>query len=334
MARRPTLKDISELAGVSEMTASRVLRGKGEASPATRDRVLEAAKTVGYVPNRIAGSLSSKSVDLVGVVVPSISSFVFAEVLTGLSSILKTTNLQPVFGVSDYDLDTEETVIREMLSWQPKGLVVTGLEHTDAARKMMANSGIPIVEIMDVDGDPVDLAVGISHNRAGYETGRAILDRGYKKLGFIGTKLPLDHRAAKRLAGFQQALAEQGVEIHDQELYGGASTLLLGRELTAKLLDRSPDLDVIYYSSDTMSCGGLMHCLMNNIDVPGDLALAGFNGLDLRAGMPKLTATMNAYRFEIGKRAAQLILEHEQPDYRPVRQVVEFKPDVEVGDTL
>ena len=87
MARRPTLKDISELAGVSEMTASRVLRGKGEASLVTRDRVLEAAQKVGYVPNRIAGSLSSKSVDLVGVVVPSISSFVFAEVLTGLSNI-------------------------------------------------------------------------------------------------------------------------------------------------------------------------------------------------------------------------------------------------------
>ncbi|WP_069301641.1 LacI family DNA-binding transcriptional regulator [Neptunicoccus sediminis] len=334
MARRPTLKDISELANVSEMTASRVLRGKGEASAVTRERVLAAAKSVGYVPNRIAGSLSSKSVDLVGVVVPSISSFVFAEVLTGLSNVLKTTTMQPVFGVSDYDLETEETVIREMLSWQPKGLVVAGLEHTDAARKMMQNAGIPIVEIMDVDGDPVDLNVGVSHRRAGYETGKAILERGYKKLGFIGTKYPLDHRAAKRFEGFQKALGEAGVTLADQELYTGGSTLLLGRQLTEKLLERTPDLDMIYYSSDTMSCGGLMHCIMNNISVPDQLGLAGFNGLDLRHGMPMLTATMNAYRFEIGKRAAQLILEHEQSDYRAVRQVIEFKPDVELGDTL
>jgi LacI family gluconate utilization system Gnt-I transcriptional repressor len=334
LAHRPTLKDISELAKVSEMTASRVLRGKGEASAATRDRVLEAAKSIGYVPNRIAGSLSSKSVDLVGVVVPSISSFVFAEVLTGLSSVLKTTAMQPVFGVSDYDLQTEEAVIREMLSWQPKGLVVAGLEHTPAARRMMENAGIPIVEIMDVDGDPVDLNVGISHLRAGLETGRAILKRGYRRLGFIGTKYPLDHRAAKRFQGFQQALAEAGVALADQELYSGGSTLLLGRELTAKLLERTPDIDMIYYSSDTMSCGGLMHCIMNGIDVPHQLALAGFNGLDLRYGMPMLTATMNAFRFEIGKKAAQLILEHEQPDYRAVKLVVEFKPEVEHGDTL
>lgn len=334
MARRPTLKDISELASVSEMTASRVLRGKGEASAATRDRVLEAAKSVGYVPNRIAGALSSKSVDLVGVVVPSISSFVFAEVLTGLSSVLKTTAMQPVFGVSDYDLETEEAVIREMLSWQPKGLVVAGLEHTPAARRMMENAGIPVVEIMDVDGEPVDLNVGISHRRAGLETGRAIISRGYRRLGFVGTKYPLDHRAAKRFQGFQQALAEAGVVLADQELFTGSSTLLLGRQLTAKMLERTPDLDVIYYSSDTMSCGGLMHCIMNGINVPNKLALAGFNGLDLRYGMPMLTATMNAYRFEIGKKAAQMILEHEQPDYRAVRQVVEFKPDVELGDTL
>ncbi len=334
MARRPTLKDVAELAHVSEMTASRVLRGLGEASEATKDRVKEAAITVGYVPNRIAGSLSSRSVNLVGVVVPSISSFVFAEVMTGISTVLKETALQPVFGVSDYDLNTEETVIREMLSWQPKGLVVAGLEHTDLARKMMANAGIPIVEIMDVDGEPVDINVGISHHRAGLETGREILRRGYKKLGFIGTKMPLDFRAAKRFEGFQQALAEAGVELADQELISRASSVLRGRELTEEMLRRSPDLDVIYYSSDTMSCGGLMHCLMNDISVPDQLALAGFNGLDLRHGMPLLTATMNAYRFEIGKKAAQLILEHETPDYRHVKTVVELKPEVEVGDTL
>ncbi|MBV1864330.1 MAG: LacI family DNA-binding transcriptional regulator [Rhodobacteraceae bacterium] len=334
MARRPTLRDVAELAGISEMTASRVLRGKGEASEGTRIRVREAAAKVGYVANRIAGSLSSRSVNLVGVVVPSISSFVFAEVLTGISEVLKSTPLQPVFGVSDYDLDTEENVIREMLSWQPKGLVVAGLEHTDAARKMMENAGIPIVEIMDLDGDPVDMNVGVSHFRAGYQTGREILKRGYKRLGFIGTKLPLDYRAEKRLSGFKKALAESGVELADQELISQSSSLLLGRQLTEKMLARTPDIDVIYYSSDTMSSGGLMHCIMNDISVPDQLALAGFNGLDLRHGLPLLTATMNAYRFEIGKRAAGLILEHMTPDYIRVGKIVEYAPELEIGDTL
>ena len=129
----------------------------------------------------------------------------------------------------------------------------------------------------------------------GAETAREILSRGYRRIGFIGTKFPLDFRAEKRFQGFTEALAAEGVGILDQEFYPGASTLRLGRDLTAKLLDRSPDLDVIYYSSDTMSCGGLMHCLMNDIEVPGKLALAGFNGLDLRNGMPMLTATMNAF---------------------------------------
>lgn len=334
MARRPTLRDVAELAGVSEMTASRVLRGKGEAAVSTRERVHKAATEVGYVPNRIAGSLSSRSVNLLGVVVPSISSFVYAEVLTGISQVLKTSDLQPVFGVCDYDLDTEEKVIREMLSWQPKGLVVAGLEHTDAARKMMANAGIPIVEIMDLDGEPVDMNVGLSHFRAGYETGREILKRGYKRLGFIGTKLPLDFRAAKRLNGFKKALSEAGVELADESLISRSSTLLRGRELTAEMLDRTPDIDVIYYSSDTMSCGGLMHCIMNNISVPDQLALAGFNGLDLRNGLPLITATMNAYRYEIGKQAAGLVLEHMSPDYTPVHKIIEYNPDLEVGDTL
>ena len=142
------------------------------------------------------------------------------------------------------------------------------------------------------------------------------------------------HYPSVRHKGFQQALSEAGVTLADQEFFSGGSTLLLGRELTEKVLRRSPKIEMIYYSSDTMSCGGLMHCVMNGISVPDQLAIAGFNGLDLRYGMPMLTATMNAYRFEIGKKAAQLILEHEQSDYRAVRQVVEFKPDIEYGDTL
>lgn len=333
MVHRPTLKDVAEIAGVSEMTASRVLRGLGEASVATTERVRAAAASIGYVPNRIAGSLSSRSVNLVGVVVPSLSSFVFAEVLGGITDVLDSTPLQPVFGVSNYALEREENVIREMLSWRPSGLIVAGLEHTPNARLLLQNAGIPIVEIMDVDGDPVDLNVGVSHEEAGRAMARAMLERGYRRIGFVGTTMPLDFRAAKRLKGFEATLAEAGLALIDRALYTESSSLKRGRDMTAEILARSPSIEALYYSSDMLSCGGLMHCLMHGIKVPDKLALAGFNGLELRDGMPLRPASSDAFRREIGREAAQMILDRRAGKSTRAKKVV-FTPQIDPGDTL
>jgi hypothetical protein len=106
--RTLTLRDVSEASGVSEMTVSRVLRNRGDVSDATRARVLEAARALGYVPNKIAGALASQRVNLVAVIIPSLSNMVFPEVMTGVSEMLEDTGLQPVVGVTNYSPEREE----------------------------------------------------------------------------------------------------------------------------------------------------------------------------------------------------------------------------------
>ncbi|GAA6181752.1 LacI family DNA-binding transcriptional regulator CceR [Shimia sp. NS0008-38b] len=289
------------------MTVSRVLRNRGDVSPATRDKVLLAAKELGYVPNKIAGALASQRVNLVAVIIPSLSNMVFPEVLSGISQVLEETELQPVVGVSDYLPEKEEKVLYEMLSWRPSGVIIAGLEHTEASRAMLNASGIPVVEIMDTDGDPVDAMVGISHRRAGREMASAILQAGYKNIAFLGTKMPLDHRARKRFEGFTEVLAKSGVEVYDREFYSGGSALAKGREMTQAVLERSPDVDFIYYSNDMIGAGGLLYLLEKGIDVPGQIGLAGFNGVELLQGLPRRLATMDACRREIGTKAAEII---------------------------
>ncbi len=331
--RTLTLRDVSEASGVSEMTVSRVLRNRGDVSPATREKVLEAAKTLGYVPNKIAGALASQRVNLVAVIIPSLSNLVFPDVLSGISAELEETGLQPVFGVTNYSAEKEEAVLYEMLSWRPTGVIVAGLEHTDAARAMLENAGIPIVEIMDVDGTPVDSVVGISHKRAGLEMARAIVKEGYRKIGFLGTKMPYDHRARKRLEGFEAGLAEAGIELTDREFYSGGSALQKGREMTEAILARNPDLDFIYYSNDMIGAGGLLYCLEKNIDVPGQIGLAGFNGVDLLDGLPRKLATMDACRHEIGRRAAAIVSGRSETGLVGGERV-ELTPVLEPGDTI
>lgn len=331
--RTLTLRDVSEASGVSEMTVSRVLRNRGDVSGATREKVLDAAKRLGYVPNKIAGALASQRVNLVAVIVPSLSNLVFPEVLSGISEELEESGLQPVFGVTNYSAEREEGVLYEMLSWRPSGVIVAGLEHTDAARAMLENAGIPIVEIMDVDGPAIDSVVGISHKRAGMQMAQAILAAGYRKIGFLGTKMPDDHRARKRLEGFEAGLAEAGVALADREFYSGGSALLKGREMTEAILKRSPDLDFLYYSNDMIGAGGLLYCLAQGIDVPGRLGLAGFNGVDLLEGLPRRLATMDACRREIGRRAAEIIAGHSHSGVIGGERI-ELTPTLQPGDTI
>ena len=333
--RRPlTLRDVSEASGVSEMTVSRVLRNKGDVSEATRLKVQEAAKRLGYVPNKIAGALASSSVNLVAVVIPSLGNMVFPEVLSGISKVLEETDLQPVVGVTDYLPEKEEKVLFEMLSWRPAGVIVAGLEHSDASRAMLAQAGVPVVEIMDIDGDPIDACVGISHRRAGRKMAEAIIAAGYKRIGFMGTKMPLDHRARKRFEGFTRRLAKSGIEIADQEFYSGGSALVKGREMTEAMLKRTPDLDFLYYSNDMIGAGGMMYLLDQGISIPEQIGIAGFNGVELLDGLPRQLATMDACRLEIGEAAASLIVQDHSALQDDSERVICLKPKISFGDTL
>tara|TARA_B100001057_G_scaffold350959_1_gene352463 strand:- start:209 stop:1231 length:1023 start_codon:yes stop_codon:yes gene_type:complete len=329
-----TLRDVSQASGVSEMTVSRVLRNRGDVSQNTRDKVLLVAKQLGYVPNKIAGALASQRVNLVAVIIPSLSNMVFPEVMTGISEVLETTDLQPVVGVTDYLPEKEERVLYEMLSWRPSGVIIAGLEHSETSAMMLKASGIPVVEIMDIDGSPVDAMVGISHRRAGREMAVSILKAGYRKIGFLGTKMPLDHRARKRFEGFTEALAKSGVEVTDQEFYSGGSALVKGREMTQELLRRNPNLDFLYFSNDLIGAGGLLYLIEKGISIPKQIGLAGFNGVELLQGLPRQLATMDACRSEIGRKAAEMIVQQVNDPKTSFEKVHELVPKIDFGDTL
>ncbi|MCB1358272.1 MAG: LacI family DNA-binding transcriptional regulator [Maritimibacter sp.] len=337
--KRPlTLRDVSEASGVSEMTVSRVLRNRGDVSEATREKVLEAAKELGYVPNKIAGALASQRVNLVAVIIPSLGNMVFPEVMTSISEVLDNTPLQPVVGVTNYLPEREEKVLYEMLSWRPSGVIIAGLEHSDASKAMLRGAGIPVVEIMDTDGTPIDSVVGISHRRAGRMMAETIVKAGYRRIGFLGTKMSMDHRARKRFEGFTEALAKAGLEVTDQEFYEGGSSLQKGREMTAAMLERSPKLDFLYFSNDMIGAGGLLHCVDAGYDVPNKLGMAGFNDIPLLRGLSRRLATMDSSRAEIGRRAAEIIAARVEAGDEGMAEGkgerVELTPTINRGDTL
>ncbi|WP_380055331.1 LacI family DNA-binding transcriptional regulator [Falsihalocynthiibacter sp. SS001] len=325
---KPTLVDVAEQAGVSKMTASRALRGEKGVSKKSLEKVRNAAKELGYVGNPLAMSLSNQSSNLIGVIVPSMSNVVFPEVLSGIAQVIEGTGLQPVFGVTEYDPAREHETIRQMLSWRPAGLIVAGVDQPSETQALLRSGGVPVVQIMDTDGDPIDSCVGISNFEAGAAIARALLARGRKVFGYIGA---VDERAAKRLAGFQQELEAQGIHFQQVLTSNSSSSMMLGKDLTQQILRDHPTLDCIYYSNDDMAAGGGFACIELGLEIPKELALVGFNGLGFIEALPCEIATSRSPRREIGQRAAEMILARlYSPEDQP-SETVTFVPEIELG---
>ncbi|APO69367.1 LacI family transcription regulator protein [Rhizobium gallicum] len=303
-----TLAEVAEAAGVGESTVSRVLRNHGSFSDKTRDRVMAAVERLGYVPNRIAGTLASTGSRLVAFVVPSLSNIVFPDVLRGASTILEENRYQAVFSVSDYDPEKEEALTAAMLAWRPAAVMVAGYEHTDGTVKRLRASGCRIVELLDLDGDALDMAVGFSNRAAGRESAAFLLKRGYRHIGYVGHDLNRDTRAGKRFSGFCEALAASDATLADREILAGGSSVENGRLGLERLLARTADLDAVYFSNDDMALGGYFHCLARGISIPSQLAIFGYNGLDIGRATPQPLSTIRTPRVETGKVAAQLVV--------------------------
>ena len=304
-----TLADVAKVAGVSEITVSRILRNSGPISERARLKVMSAVEQVGYVPNRIAGALASNTSNLMGVVIPSLSNIVFPEVLNGIQGVLSRSGFQAVIGVTDYDLDTEERLVRSLLAWKPSAMIIAGFDHTDATRRMLQASRIRVAELMDIDQAPIDIAVGLSHRGAGHAIGRYLIDRGYRRIGYVGHDWAMDRRARMRWDGLCAALAEAGLSLIDQELFDGPSSTQTGRAMLSALLNRRPSLQVVVFSNDDMAVGGVFHCYAAGIVPKCDLGLFGFNGLEIGQSLPHPLSTVRSNRYLIGKIAVETILQ-------------------------
>jgi len=307
-----TIADVAREAGVGESTVSRVLRNRGAVSARTREKVEAVVARLGYVRNRIAGALASTGAasgsTLVAIIIPSLSNIVFPDILAGAAPVLEAAGVQPVIGVSDYDPAREEALVASMLSWRPAALLVAGLGHTAAATTMLRTSGVRVAEILDVDGTGLDLVVGFSNHQAGAASAAYLIERGYRRIGYVGGDFSRDVRSGKRFAGFVATLHQAGICLAGQAFMPHPSSIESGKRGLASLL-ADAELDAVYFSNDDMAIGGYFHAVSAGIAVPERLALIGHNGLDVARFAPQALTTVLTPRRRIGEVAARLLME-------------------------
>ena len=238
--RRPRLKEVATLAGVSTMTVTRALNAPHKVAEATRARVEAIARDLGYTPDLTARGLTLQRTGLVGAVVPLLTNSLIAEIVQGLSDTVARNGFQLLIGATGFSASGEEAMVRAFLSRRVDAIYLTGISHTSATIAMLRQSRIPCVEGGNLARNPIDMAVGYSSKDAAKTVTRHLIDRGYRPLGYIGAWPKDNDRARDRRRGFEAACKSAGIVVDDSMCVETDLDLHAGARAMGTLLDRHP----------------------------------------------------------------------------------------------
>lgn len=309
-SKQVTLRDVADKAGVSQMTVSKVMRGAGNISAETRRRIKQAADDLGYVPNSLAGSLSSRTSKIVAVIIPSVSDIVFSEVLSGINAILRPQGLHTFIGESHFDAEIEAEQIRTMLSFRPAGLLLNaGTMRSTVSERLLENRPCPAIQLWDCDSGGLDFSAGPSHDQAGRLVAEHCLAHGFRRIAYVGAELGKDLCAARRQLALRAALADKGVELISITSDDRPRQAATGRALMQNLLQDHPRIEVVHFLNDAMALGGLAYLHEVGIAVPDRISVIGFNGTSIPNTVRTRLTTLDVPRQEIGEIAAQALLD-------------------------
>jgi len=303
-----TLSDVAARAGVSAVTVSRVIRQPELVSVQLRERVDTAARELMYVPNQLASALASARTNTIGVVVPSLTNGVFDDYLKALHDVFMEVGFQVLVLNSRYDADDEERAIRTLLGQHPEAMIVAGIDQTPQAGSLLANSGIPVVQTMEIGEDPIDINIGMDHGAAGHAATSYLLSLGHRNVGMLVARK--DARALRRWGGYRRGMEEAGLDSESLVVSTPRpTTVALGSDLFGRLLERHPNTEAVFCVNDDLALGALFECHRRGIRVPEDVSIVGFNDLEFCAVCNPALTTISIPRYDLARRAAEIVLE-------------------------
>jgi LacI family transcriptional regulator, gluconate utilization system Gnt-I transcriptional repressor len=302
------MADVAKLAGVSAMTVSRAMRNPKAVTAETLRRIEAAVETTGYLPNRIAGSLASRRTNVVGLIVPSLRNSLFAETIQGVADRLGSA-FDLMIADSGYTLKGEEAAVIAFLSQRVCGIMLHNTKHTPRTRAMLREAGVPCAETGNLVRNPVDMAVGFSNHDAAQAMTEHLIARGYHRIGFVSLMRKDNDRASERRTGYLNALAKHGIEADPACVLETMPGLRSGGEALVQLMESGRNPDAVFMASDVLATGAVLEANRRGWRIPEQIAIAGSEDNELHeAIMPSLT-TLRFPRYEIGRRAAGMLLD-------------------------
>lgn len=325
------IEDVARQAGVSTATVSRVLSGKPYVSEALRRRVLETIEQLDYRPSRVARSLRVQRSSIIGLIISDIQNPFFTSVVRAVEDVAQQRGYSVILCNSDEDVEKELTYIELMLAEQVSGMIVSPTASSNAVYRRLIEQRIPVVAIdRRVEDVPMDMVVGDNVGAACAVVSH-LIESGYRRIGAVLGN-PDASTGAERYQGYVEALVEHGLPVLAELVRSGPPRSQQGYELTAELLSQAQPPDAIFTGNNLLTIGALRAIHELGLRIPDEIAVAGFDEMDwMFLVKPALTVVMQP-TYEMGQRAAELLLERIADPDRPPQAVV-LQPTIKVRES-
>jgi LacI family transcriptional regulator len=323
------MDDVASRAGVSTSTVSHVLNGTRKVSPATVQAVQRAIQALGYIPNTLARSLARSSTNTIGVAISALSNHYFSETVQAIETECVRHGYMMLFADPHDDPEQELRVVTALHHRRVDGILLAPSTGSSALEYLQANE-MPTVLVDRMMSEQFD-QVGVENTQSTQALVAHLIEHGHRRIGFIAGREGLS-TTDERVAGYRAALQAAGLVFDQQLLVNGGSNSEPARQATAQLLALPVPPTAIMAGNNLMTLGA-MHALREaRIEVPGQMALVGFDDFDWADFfVPRLTLIAQPVK-ELGARAVHMLLQRMATPGAPT-QSVRLAPSLQRRDS-
>ena len=305
-----TIYDVAERAGVGIATVSRVLNDSPRVREATRQRVLAAIEELNYYPGAAARTLLSGRTRTIGFILCQSPNRIFAdaflpEVLRGVGDAVQESGFR-VLVHSVEDVSAPQAYIRLVREKHTDGIILSGPRSDDQQLPRLKAEGFPVVLLGQLPGSDIPF-VDVDNVGAARRAVNHLLGLGHRRVGMI-TNAPLVYTAARdRLAGYRQMLEEAGIPLNEEFVCYGDFREESGRVAMSQLLDLPEPPTAVFVASDMVAFGALVAIKQRGLTIPDDVALVGFDDVQLAHYVDPPLTTVQLPAYDLGYCAATLL---------------------------
>lgn len=329
--RNITIIDVAREAGVSYTTVSRVINGKDHIKPDKRERVLRAMDRLGYVANQHARSLAGGRSQVIGLLVPDLGSSYIAEIVRGIDQALQPVNYDVVLYTTHRRLVKESAYVASLSRGLADGLVLISPTDPEMYLSTLQDQNFPFVLLDHTGTNLMGRSVGATNWQGAYDATRYLIDLEHRRIGFISGRPDLP-ASTDRLAAYQAALRDAGLSVEEGLICQGDFNQPSGYRGAMMLLALEKPPTAIFASNDLMAFGAMEAVREHGLRIGHDISVVGFDDIPQAAHVHPPLTTVRQPLFEMGRAAADMLLQHIQDPAHPFTRV-ELETQLVVRDS-
>lgn len=304
----PGIIEVAKLAGVSPATVSRFYNSPDIVKGPTRNRIEKAAADLGYIRDRMAGTLHHGFSGTFGLIVPTIDNAIFAELIEAFSARLQERDRTMLIAAHGYDLAMETAIVRSLLERRIDGIALIGFDHEAVPLNMLAQRDVPVISVWNYHKDSKIPCIGMDNHKAGQLVAQHLLELGHTDIACVFPETKSNDRARDRLSGVLDTLGSNKIKIAPNRILTCGYDIGAAKTLAKSVLQDNPPSAFIC-CNDVIAHGFMYACQSLGINVPQDISIVGIGDFGGSEHLEPALTTVRLPAKRIGFQAADTLLE-------------------------